>query len=645
MRFFIALSVLLSFVSCSFKSQTGGGDGAEGGISISSSRIDESMSPDLDSDGDMVTNLEEMKLGRNPFVSDLPELKVRFLQNFKIQVNYFDTKGAPPEKEITIDTKIGAMDSDFQYRVGKIFLRENAYQSAATIGKFSGHTSGKILDRDYSWVKYPDIDPRFFHEQAIKVRLALNEFTRDITAKTTLENTVQLQPNKNFDSIKNLEISFYYYNYEKESYELLSTQKIEKNFFAGVTETFEVTLENLPLNLLMDNFLKKGEFIISEVTDYEIPSLKTTYSQLMKSVKNKTIPVAFNTPLESKISFVSVKDGGSRFSEIMETLFDRNFKIEGDNLIKVGQFENNLPSFTYLREVQDKDKLGKWFVFTNDLTKNFLDHEFVNGDTISLSYITGSELSLQSAEKVYVFSPYVRSGNIPMGEDDTTIVPLGNVTPNSRIDVQIKPFDASGNILSRSQEIIDTQDSSCGRNCFSFGKYCRWDITTPKIYGGPFTFNKDLSGRAEQMTLLLNNVEYPLKDLLKDQKIMTFWKGGNLHISIPDITKIQEIKNFEDNVLALKLTEISETDFWGIKLVAVGRTWDGVGGCPFITPGMALDKDLPISNESVVLDRIKWFHQNAIRPDLRARIRYSDKYTARQWITVNVSSVINNFHN
>ena len=41
-----------------------------------------------DHDGDFLTNEEEARLGTNPRVADLPDVRTRFIQNYKIQVDY-----------------------------------------------------------------------------------------------------------------------------------------------------------------------------------------------------------------------------------------------------------------------------------------------------------------------------------------------------------------------------------------------------------------------------------------------------------------------------------------------------------------------------------------------------------------------------
>lgn len=641
----ILLGILASFfiASCSFKPSDSVPDGSGGGVAPVQSASPVLIDPALDSDGDKVPDVDETKIGRNPYLADLPELKLRFLQNYSITANFNDRAGPVWEQKVVIDTKVGSADPDFKYRVGRIFVRDNAYQSAATVGRFSSHTEGVIQEHDYSWIKYPEVDPKFFHKKAIELSKAFTEWADFQEFSVTLESSVQLLPNRNFDSISNLEVSFYFYDYEKESYEILATKKIERHFNAGVTETFEVTLDNVPQKLIEDNYLKKGEFIISEVTDYEIPALKTTYKQLMASIKESTIPVALNTPLESSVFFVAVPEKGRRFSEIMNIIFDKAFKVEGDKLIKVGQFENNLPDFTYLKEVSEKDKVGKWFVFSNKLRKSFLDHEFKKGDYLTLSYITGSELASQSSEKIYS-----RKLNFD-GGDENTLLPLGNVSPNSKISVQVRGLFANGTVLDRKQEVIDTQDHSCGTNCFSVGRLCRWEVVTPLHYSRPVSFKEDFSGDIEKLSLVLNDVEYSLKDLFKEEngqrKISLKFEGGDLFLEIADITKIAPIKNFDENLLYLKVKTFSENSFYGIKLTEVGRVWDGVGGCPFLTPGMALDKGLPIASESIHLDKIQYAHKNAIRPEFQSKIIYSKASAWRNRISLSVSSSINNFFN
>ena len=369
-NFLILMMVIQVLVACSSRKEEllGGDDNA--GLVQSQVRVDTNQ----DSDGDLVKDLDEKALGRNPFMADIPELKVRFLQNYSILLQY-EKKDGGEKEDFLIDTKIGRDDPNFQYRVGDIFLRYDSFRSAAQIGRFSGHSWGEMKGYDLSWVKYPDIDPTFYARKVLehKNRFSTDKFTI-VNGVITVENSVRLQEFFGFKTIKNLELNFYYFDHETENYVLLKTEKIERQFNAGGNEVFEVKIEKFPMALVEENYLKKGEFIISEVSDFEIPELDTTYKKIMASVREKSIPVVYNTPLESSVQYVGLKGEKGRFVDILTNLFDSKFTIETNELKKINQFENNLPDFTYLKELQEQDKLGKWFVFTNKLNQHFLDY-------------------------------------------------------------------------------------------------------------------------------------------------------------------------------------------------------------------------------------------------------------------------------
>ena len=215
---FASVSLCL-FGACAFKSEDGSG-GNTPTKTVSELKID----PTADSDGDGVKDGDEIKLGRNPFVAELPDLKVRFLQNYKIEVLYHPSVGDPvkDQKSFVINTDIKDTNPDFKFRVGNVFARNHALKTAASFGRFSSHTSGTFEEHDLSWVSYPDLDPKFFHAQAIKYRDVFNDQNIIDDIKITLTNQVKLNESPFFKEIKNLKLNFYYLNHETENYEILS---------------------------------------------------------------------------------------------------------------------------------------------------------------------------------------------------------------------------------------------------------------------------------------------------------------------------------------------------------------------------------------------------------------------------------------
>jgi len=623
-RNFILLLILLSLNSCGFKT----------------SDVQEVISKaellkDNDFDGDLVSDEQESKQGTSPYLADLPNLKVRFLQNYKIEVAYKneDPKRSDKAKllNFTIDTKVGRDDPDFKYRVGRIFIRDKAYNDSAKVGQFADHSWGEIKQHDLSWIKYPKIDPTFFAKSVLDYKNIFNLVNIKIdNIKVSLENSVKLKSNSLYKEIKNLEFNFYYFDYEKESYQLIATKKVEKTFKAGVNETFTVDLENLPKNIIEHNYMKKGEFIISEIKDFEIPKLKTTYKRLLTSIKSKSIPIIFNTPLEQNTYYVGLGGSTESFISILTKLFDKKFTVKNNKLVKINQFKSNLPEYTYLSEVKKEDKKGKWFVFTNKLNKHYLDYSFKPSDVISLSYVLGSELSQQNEEKIFNFKNEISS------TPDSAIYPLGNITPNSKVNIQLRPSRIFGDGIKNDHIHFIPKYPPCKGNCVRWKYECQIDVNTFYKIDLGLLFQKDLSKKFSKISLLINDEEFNLKKLIEEKKVSIKWKDQNIHLIIKDINQIKPLDTFNENLLALKLKGISKKTYNGFKLAS----WHGDAYwlCPQVMRDLAGGYKIPISTQSFKLN--EWQHQ----VNWKVIERGADK-TWKQEFSIGLFSLIENNYN
>jgi len=623
----------LILASCSLK-----GTGDMGGGAVTATVSDLKIDPNEDSDGDGVLDGEEQSKGRNPFVADLPDLKVRFLQNYKIEV-FYHKKGSTDAKSFVIDTNVKDTNPDFKFRVGNVFARSNALRTASSFGRFSSHTSGKFDEHDLSWVSYPELDPKFFHQQALIYRDVFTDENEIDNIKITLSNQVKLLESANFREVKNLKLNFYYLNHETENYEVLSSTVVDRHFQSSIYETFEVVIDHAPVNLLKESFFKRGEFLISEVDDYEIPSLGVSYKALLASVKAKSIPVLLETPLEEKIYYVAASKG-IQFQDILKATFDHNYEVKEDALLKIGQFQNNLSDFTHLKEVKDKDKLGKWFVMTNEFKENYLDHQYVPNDRIILSYITGTELAEQNQESVYSYNARLT------GNQSESILPLGNVTPNSQIDIQLKPLNRFGTRFTTEDIHWSPNGGSCGKNCTTRAMTCDWSVNKFNKYDEGFSFNTDLTGKeGEKLSLIINGQEFIISKLLSEKKVILYKVANNVHLSIPDINRILELKDFEESQLSLKVKSFAGTNFMGVKLVGRSGEWQGFGGCPFNTPAVAESRGTQISKDTLDLGEIMGWVNNAHSRGWPYPITYMDSGAYYQEIALGVSSTIENYYN
>ncbi|MCF8060728.1 MAG: hypothetical protein K9K67_15605 [Bacteriovoracaceae bacterium] len=626
MNFLISLLLTLFITSCGFVSS----DDEQGLQQIREvDPLVKGLSPNEDFDGDLIANKVEQDQGSSPLIANIPNIRMRFLQNYQIKIDYKNLADGS-EKSFNINTNTHQDNPDFKYRVGEVFIRNESFSTAASVGKFSSHSWGELKEHDLSWVNYPEVDPRFYSEKVLKYKPYFNQEDFEITNITiSLENNIKLKANDGFSEIKNLSLNFYYYDYEKESFQLLTTKLVERNFQAGINETFEVTIENVPSKLVATNYFQKGEFIISELADYEIPSMKTTYKKLLASVRKKSIPVIYNTPLSSEINYVGTDGKSSSFSEIVSRLYGNKAIIEQNKLKKINQFETNLPEFTYLSEVREHDKKGKWFVFTNKLKKHYLDHDYTSKDIVSLSYITGKELASQNEEKVFSYRPNALS------TDSRGLYPLGNITPNSRIHLQFKALGMGGTRVSTQSEIV-RPSGNCSGNCYRAEFACHVSVNKFESFLEDFAFEDDLSFVGHRVKLVINQEEFYLKDLVEEKKVNLHWVGNNIHLDIKDITQIHALNNADEYSVAVKLLKKRVKTFDGVYLSnAEGRD---ANVCIRQSLQLAHSMNLPMSVRS-------WkFGEWQSQVDWSKIKKGQDRnYTEEFW--VDMTSVITNFYN
>lgn len=622
------LFVLVFVTACSFKSPDKSKKHSSNQLSADGTVV---TSPTDDSDGDKILDGQEVERGTNPLVADIPQLQVRFLQNYDIHFfSSIETENSSAAGDVIISSHTRSTDPDFRYRVGEVMLRDISFKSAAEIGKFESHSWGVVNRQDLSWVKYPEVDPTTYHHEALNSRSYFDgrHTLEDFSVK--FENTFKLLPNTVYREIKNLKLAFRFYDYEKESYELIHEVVIERVIQAGVAEKVEIEIPNIPRKLIEDNYLKKGEFIISEVVDFDIPDLNTNYQTLMNSVKAKSIPVLVTTPLETRISWVGLPGGNASFQQIMGRIYDNKFTVEDNALKKVEQFESNLPTYTYLSEVKDKDKAGKWFVFTDRLQRHYLEHRYTPRDVISLSYVTGTELASQSEERIY---SYLEEAT---GDQDFNVYPLGNVTPNSEVTFQLQGGRLWGDGLTSFTEEFHSSGAGCRGNCSTSQTHCYWEVNKFEPREDVLILKKDFTGELEQISVIVNNTEVPLKKLVDDKIATATWLYGTLNITIREVSKIEEIIPSEENLISLKVSTFKGQAFNGIKLVRMEGRQNYY--CPRHTLAFAFQTKIPVSEES--LGFMEW--RQSGRWDV---LTHEGTKTYTQPFSVSVSSSVTNFHN
>ena len=550
------LSLLLIglMCSCSFKSSKD-----EESVKLTDELNVEDLA-NKDSDGDRITDKEEVDLGLDRFVADIPKIKANFLQNYKIKATFED------ESEFVLDTKVARDNPDFSYRVGELFIKKNSLKNAARIGRFSGVSWGEISQKDISWMQYPDISKEFYFSKVREYDLLAKKVK---TISLSLENNLKLLDSQLYNEIKDVEVNFYYYSYSKSDYVLLHTQKLDQVFQSGVRETFELEIDNVPTDLLEDTYLRHGEFIISEIKDFFIPKINMKYSELLKSVKSKTVAVYKSNPIGYDLNYVATRSSGDSFIDITKRLYGKNIEVLDQKLSTLEQFSNNLESFGNLNELKGKNKNGQWFVMTKRLKTDYLSHLYQRGETISLCYITGDELSSQKEEQV--FSKTIDGYSDKKGQ----IYPLGNIGQNSEAEFSLYLKSEKGTLLSQLQTKFSFRPRSC-RNCTgtNWSVWADYNVNTFKDFEKELRVNT-LSDIESSVEVYINNTKLNLKELYEQNLLTLELKDSSgeqyLHYKLHGLDKLEAYVVGNENVLQIKLLPIKSGEIAeGVQITKMG---------------------------------------------------------------------------
>lgn len=635
---YILLFTLLLSTACSFKSNDNKKDSKPTVTREPQTDIPEDELKKLDSDGDKISDYDEIQNGLDRFVANLPKLRVNFLQDYNITVNFEN------DTSFVLDTKVARDNPDFKYRVGNLFLKENSYNNAAKLGRFAGVSWGEIKQHDFTWIKYPEIDKEFYFNKAREYRYwSKNEIT---DSSITLENTLKLMESPLFDSIEQVELNFYYYSYSKESYILLHTEKLDRVFQSGTREDFQIAITNPPKELIEDSYFRHGDFIISEVKDFYIPSMKIKYSDLLASVKAKTIPVYKTTPFDFDLNYVAINSKGETFIEVLSKLYADKFTVAEDSLIQIEQFSNNLPDYTYLFEVNKEDKLGKWFIMTNKLKEHYLKHKFTSNDAITLSYLTGNELANRESEKIYSFSESVKS------KIDGKLYALGNITNNSELEISIYLNELEGMALNVQDGRFAYSPPRC-RNCTG----TNWSVSADFQVNTFTPFNqqwfvKDINEAKSSFELLINNKTLKLDELVAQNHATVQLKGDEsfnyVHITLKNLNELEVIEVGKENVafikiLPIKVGEIGE----GVQINSMGgHNIDKVFHAGLVCLQEAAKRKIPLAVTSWKYDdwqkNVPWG-----RPDPRTGYKPTTGQLKKYWtgsVVDLISTITNNYN-
>ncbi len=503
--------LLLLLISCSFK-----GKDESKGISAFSA----------DSDGDFVSDGEEIEQGRNPNQAELPNFEFKFIRNFKLKSG----------EDLILEAN--EVDPNAQAKVSSPEIKESLKRS---IGKFAGLES----------ITYEALDFNGFHkikfpELSMMDLMKLKSIEAD-SVDLEFDNFIKLSRINYYDSIKNPELVFYYYNHDLESLEEIDRVVIEREFLLGSNETFSINLSAVPVVLIKENLLKRGEFLYVEIADYEIPNLTTNFQTLMRSILESTVPLVVSTPVKTDVYYVAAARE-IRFIDLLKEAFGESVRIEDNKLIQVNEISNNLGAYESLSELRGEHKKGKWFIQSSQVKTDLYESSFSVGDVVALSYLTGDELSRIVRDK-NAFEFTLDSEELNKEQD------LGDISKNSTVYLKL-------DTTLRNRDWVNSINYSIGPDWGGYKEFLYHEVRLNKQ-----ALVASHSEVASRIHLEINNTSKSLVEILKDQRIIALEVDGNLILEINNLHDILGATEGELDHLKIKVTENSTVQSVGMHHV------------------------------------------------------------------------------
>ena len=558
-------------------------------------------SDDFDSDGDLVNDQEELNLGRGPLIADIPTFKLDFISGYQVAIGYREQNKS---KKIFLTSHYYIEKANFSSPIGPLAIRHDAIEKISKMRSFKAHHSNQFPFYSLNNTIYSGLNPRVLLEEVKSLNTVLKQDVYSISIQ--IENRMMLEEDGIYQSIKNPTIVFSYYDHKKGHYINLESKKIKKDFYAGENKPFSVFFKNVPSNLIFDNYIKRGDFIIAKLVDFEIPELKTTYQELLRNIQKETIPVVYSTPLQHKTYYVSLEMKKKKLSEILKNLFEGQVYIEEGKITQIGELENDLDESL---QTDDRIDRGQWFVLTTPIEGNYLNFKYSSNDAIGLFYITQKELSHQRKRYHSAFK-FISS-------DPTQVksIPLGNIGARSEVFIKLEAVQSWGEVPIVTEHIINSNFYNLVKKKYAANLRCEIEKITFAPYRNWYSsIQKDI---LSYLFLAIEDSQYNIKELVEEGKISLFNENAGLYLHIKDVSNIHNISEGEDLQAFIDVSSISITVPQGAYIKYINKGKDlGV-----LCINEALNLNLPISIssmnfeswESSFSDRAiedKTYHQN-----------------------------------
>ena len=557
MKFFIFISLFVALSSCGKKES---GKGQSNNLAPQISNVEENVFDiNQDSDGDGITDNEEVKNGTDRLIADIPKLDNQLFKELLVTMDFYN-KSNNSFKTEKFTIKNEKIELSWQKETeavanGGLYM-DSLLKSYAINSKFA---KNGFRFKDYNEGVFSLSSPIIYENSLLNIsRRILNYKREGFEVKQTRAKILAkiLVSSNRFKHFTQPVFDIYYKSKDREDLIFIESQVIE-----GITyefnkeveiyfdfESFDNTISNQAL-------LAGGASFFIKLRDFYIYENGLSYSGILRDVKSKSIPVTASYPdgengnSRFETIYVGLQGGVAKMSTILKTAFKNDILMTNSSIDVVRGFNNNRRAYGQTGE----NETLRWFIGSSSVDDNVFSHNYEAGDGIGLAYL--------SDKKTQKKPIYISKSIINNSQQVNLVESLPSNTKNIKIrieplmyqiPVEFKTFVSLENCQYDGNRYYNRTDMKWDSSLSSFNKFVKMgnisifteegDILSAKV--GDLINNKLLTQKEIENNIIEIELSQKVIDSLPQSDIQPQVKiSMNPNITYINLGHMEEIKN------------------------------------------------------------------------------------------------------
>jgi hypothetical protein len=418
-KFLLLFFVYLFFLSCSFKPNEN-----------SFSQEKESTELSIDSDGDGLSDSNELKHGTDPLIADLPKINGNYFNQFSIDIDFYNkslnkfenTKWSFENNKL----KLGWTDLEYESTQGSIYMESLLKHSALAYDFKKTHL--RIYDFNESVTSFSS--PTINEDALINISEKVLELTRDDFTPFSLEAIIQSKFNvqsEKFKSFRKPLFDIYYKSNKQEALKYLDSKELDGTYTFNDEHEIFIDYQSRNPEIIFDAIINGGAKFFLKLRDFTIYETGEKYTEIIKRVQKKSVPITISffeddgkSQARVETMYIGLNGANSNLYQIIKTAFKDNILISDGGIDGIEGFFNRERSMS---EIGQNESL-KWFIGAEFVNENIFEHEFRPNEGIGLAYFSNKRSDstpLYLSRAILSPDKMANSGKLPLKTSNSKI--------------------------------------------------------------------------------------------------------------------------------------------------------------------------------------------------------------------------------